>query len=93
MCMSLVNKSEVGAGLKKCVSKLVWSVYEFGKQIRVRAGLKKCVSKLVWSVYEFGKQTRSESWFEKSVCKLMCEVCMSLLNKSEVGAGLKKVCE
>ena len=41
-------------------------------------------------MYEFGKQTRSESWFEKSVCKLMCEVCMSLENKSEVGAGLKK---
>ena len=48
MCMSLVNKSEVGAGLKKCANKLVWCVYEFGKQIRVRAGLrKKCASKLV----------------------------------------------
>ena len=43
-------------------------------------------------MYEFGKQTRSESWFEKSVCKLMCEVCMSLVNKSEVGAGLRKKC-
>ncbi len=39
---------------------------------------------------KFGKQVRSESWFEKSVCKLMCEVCMSLVSKSEVGAGLKK---
>ena len=26
VCMSLVNKSEVGAGLKKCVSKLVCDV-------------------------------------------------------------------
>ena len=56
--------------MKKCANKLVWCVYEFGKQIRVRAGLrKKCASKLV------------------------CDVCMSLVNKSEVGAGLKKVCE
>ena len=50
---SLVNKPEVGAGLKKCASKLVWCVYEFVKQIRVRAGLrKKCASKLVCDVCE-----------------------------------------
>ena len=66
--MSLVNKPEVGAGLKKCVSKLVWCVYEFGKQIISQSWFeKKCASKLVWCVYEFGKQVRSESWFEKSV--------------------------
>ena len=40
---------------------------------------------------KFGKQTRSRSWFEKKCAsKLVCDVCMSLVNKSEVGAGLKK---
>ena len=29
---------------------------------------------------------------KKSVCKLMCDVCMSLVNKPEVEAGLRKKC-
>ena len=53
VCMSLVNKPEVGAGLKKCVSKLVWCVYEFGKQIISQSWFeKKCASKLVCDVCE-----------------------------------------
>ena len=42
---------------------------------------------------KFSKQTRSRSWFEKKCAsKLVCDVCMSLVNKSEVGAGLRKKC-
>ena len=48
---SLVNKSEVGAGLrKKCASKLVWSVYEFGKQTRSESWFEKSVCKLMCEV-------------------------------------------
>ena len=42
VCMSLVNKSEVGAGLKKCVSKLVCDVcMSLLNKSEVGAGLKK----------------------------------------------------
>ena len=46
-------------------------------------------------MYEFGKQIRVRAGLRKKCAsKLVCDVCMSLVNKSEVGAGLrKKVCE
>ena len=46
--MSLVNKPEVGAGLKKCASKLVCDVcMRLVNKSEVGAGLKKCANKLV----------------------------------------------
>ena len=48
-----MNKPEVGAGLKKCASKLVCDVcMSLVNKPEVGAGLKKCASKLVCDVCE-----------------------------------------
>ena len=42
-------------------------------------------------MYEFGKQIRVRAGLRKKCeSKLVCDLCISLVNKSEVGAGLKK---
>ena len=42
-------------------------------------------------VYEFGKQIWVRAGLRKKCAsKLVCDLCISLVNKSEVGAGLKK---
>ena len=58
----MVNKSEVGAGLKKCTSKLVCDLcMSLVNKPEVEAGLRK-----------------------KCMCKLVYDLCMSLVNKSEL---------
>ena len=42
-------------------------------------------------MYEFVKQSRVRAGLRKKCAsKLVCDLCISLVNKSEVGAGLKQ---